>query len=256
MIMEPNLGSANSPAFDARDQVRGETLSEAAETPAATPEAAAIGFAEGVKLEENRPTLKRLGRTFSISSLSLKRENGAPLISLPHPHLDPDAHEVARAEAASWAQMTPLIAATLGPLAVLLGIPTLTQPWQGLLLDPPALPNGLSNYTTLPSPTINTVLASFTFVSEVFGNAFLILRFSNYHTKITTWLSFGFWLAKLAFGLASYIQFGITNPETEDTIYLQGYWVSPIHSSVSHKVRSAFAAWQSPSSSSYSLYLT
>ena len=256
MIMEPAPGSANSPDFETRDQVRGETLSEAADIPAATPEAAGISFAESVKLEENLPTLKRLGRTFSISSISLKRENGAPLISLPHPHLDPDAHELARAEAASWAQMTPLIAATLGPLAVLLGIPTLTQPWQGLLLDPPLLPNGLSNYTTLPSPTVNTVLASCTFVSEVLGNAFLILRFSNYHTKLTTWLSFGFWMAKIVFGLANYIQFGITNPETEVTIYLQGYWVSTIHSSVSHQVRSAFAAWQSPSSLSYSFCLT
>jgi len=252
--MEPNPDSVNSPESDNRDEVSGGNQSGAAGVSDGTP--ASVAFAENVKLEENLPTLKRLGRTLSISSISLTRANGAPLISLPHPHFDPDAHELARAEAASWAQMTPLIAATLGPLAVLLGIPTLTQPWHGLLLDPPVLPNGLSNYTPLPYSTVNTVLASFTLVSEVLGNAFLILRFSNYHTKITTWLSFGFWLAKLVFGLANYIQFGITNPQTEDTVYLQGYWVSIHAFNASHHFRSVSAAWQSPSSSFYSLCLT
>src|SRR6266496_6187813 len=46
-----------------------------------------------------------------------------------------EAAEAARAEAASWAQMTPLLAATFGPLSVLLGIPTLTQRWHGTVLD-------------------------------------------------------------------------------------------------------------------------
>src|SRR5271156_6139496 len=66
-----------------------------------------------------------------------------------------EAAELARAEAASWAQMTPLLAATLGPLSVLLGIPTLTQRWHGYVLDPPLLPNGLSNFVELPDPALN-----------------------------------------------------------------------------------------------------
>jgi hypothetical protein len=178
------------------------------------------------KLEENFPTLRQVGRSLSIASL----QTAAQHIHLPHPHLNPEAHDLARAEAASWAQMTPLVAATLGPLSVLLGIPTLTQPWEGVVLNPPLLASGASNYTALPFPTVNIILGAFSFACEVLGNAFLILRFSNYHTKVTTWLSFGFWIAKMVFALVNYIQFGVTHPETVDTIYLQGFWVQCIAS--------------------------
>lgn len=68
------------------------------------------------------------------------------------PHRSTHAPAIAPAEAASWAQQTPLIAATLGPLAGLLGIPSLTQPWYGQLLDQPVQPMGASNFTPLPDP--------------------------------------------------------------------------------------------------------
>jgi hypothetical protein len=139
-----------------------------------------------------------------------------------------EAVEAARAEAASWAQMTPLLAATFGPLAVLLGIPTLTQRWHGVVLDPPLLPNGASNFVELPDPPLNVVLAGVSLFCEVMGNAFLILRFSNFHTKITTWVSYAFWIAKIVLGVWNYVQFGITHPETGNIIYLQGFWV-PFH---------------------------
>jgi hypothetical protein len=142
------------------------------------------------------------------------------------PHVSSEAVELARAEAASWAQMTPLIAATFGPLSVLLGIPTLTQRWHGRVLDPPTLPNGLSNFEELPDPTINVILAGISLFCEAMGNGLLILRFSNVHTKITTWVSYAFWWAKILLGIVNYIQFGITHPETSDIIYLQGFWVS------------------------------
>src|SRR5208282_2269635 len=106
--------------------------------------------------------------------------------------LTSEAAEAARAEAASWAQMTPLLAATFGPLAVLLGIPTLTQRWHGAVLDPPLLPNGASNVVELPDPRLNLVLAGICLFCEVMGNALLILRFSNFHTKFTTWVSYAF----------------------------------------------------------------
>jgi len=136
-----------------------------------------------------------------------------------------EAAELARAEAASWAQMTPLMAATLGPLSCLLGIPTLTQRWHGIVLDPPLNPNGTSNFQELPDPALNLVLAGIALFCEVTGNALLILRFSNYHTKVTTWLSYIFWIMKIIFGVANYIEFGIVHPETTDIIYLQGFWV-------------------------------
>lgn len=181
-------------------------------------------------------------------------------IHLPHPHVDwrhhhhekwtgkelprreSAAHAMARAEAASWAQMTPLIAATLGPLAVLLGIASLTQRWHGLALDPPVLPSGYENFVELPDPTINIILGVFTLVCEVLGNFLLVLRFSNFHTRITTWASYLFWIAKVIFGLANYIQFGITNPETGEVIYLQGYWVLPFIDVLI--ARRVFAVWQ------------
>jgi len=137
-----------------------------------------------------------------------------------------EAAELARAEAASWAQMSPLMAATLGPLSVMLGIPTLTQPWRGQLLNPSVLPDGSSNFTALPDPALNLALAGVTLFCEAAGNGLLILRFSNFHTKITTWVSYAFWWLKIILGLANYIQFGINYPETDDIIYLQGFWVS------------------------------
>ena len=140
---------------------------------------------------------------------------------------NPEALENARAEAASWAQMTPLMAATLGPLAVLLGIPTLTQPWRGRILDPPMLESGASNYVALSDPTLNLVLAGASLFCEVAGNGLLVLRFSNFHTKITTWVSYAFWIAKIALGVANYISFGIEFPQSTDIIYLEGFWVFP-----------------------------
>src|SRR5277367_2005954 len=107
--------------------------------------------------------------------------------SVTAPEITSEAAELARAEAASWAQMTPLLAATLGPMSVLLGIPSLTQPWHGYLLIPPVLSNGSSNFVELPDPPLNLVLAGVSLFCEVVGNALLILRFSNFHTKITTW---------------------------------------------------------------------
>jgi hypothetical protein len=133
--------------------------------------------------------------------------------------------ELARAEAASWAQMTPLLAATFGPLSVLLGIPTLTQRWHGVVLVPAILPGGRSNFIALPDPTLNLVLAGLTLFCEVMGNFLLILRFSNFHTRVTTWVSYAFWIMKIVFGLANYIEFGIVHPETNEIIYLQGFWV-------------------------------
>jgi hypothetical protein len=141
------------------------------------------------------------------------------------PHRSSIAHELARAEAASWAQMTPLIAATLGPLAVLLGIANLAQRWHGLVQDPPVLPGGYENFIELPDPRVNIILGAITLVCEVLGNLFLMLRFSNFHSRFMTWASYIFWIAKVIFALANCIQFGITHPETGAVIYLQGYWV-------------------------------
>jgi hypothetical protein len=144
------------------------------------------------------------------------------------PHRSTEAHALARAEAASWAQMTPLIAATLGPLAVLLGIPCLTQRWHGQLLDPSVMPNGSANFVELPDPPLNLALSGITLLCEVLGNFCLVLRFSNIHSKAMTWVSFFFWIAKIIIGIANYIQFGVTHRLAEDIIYLQGFWVSSL----------------------------
>jgi hypothetical protein len=148
--------------------------------------------------------------------------------SVTEPSITSEAAELARAEAASWAQMTPLMAATLGPMSVLLGIPSLTQRWHGYLLIPPVLANGASNFVELPDPPLNLALAGVSVLCEVIGNALLILRFSNFHTKITTWASYAFWIAKVILGIANYVQFGIAHPETDNIIYLQGFWVTPL----------------------------
>jgi len=140
------------------------------------------------------------------------------------PHRSSDAHAFARAEAASWAQMTPLIAATLGPLAVLLGIPSLTQKLHAQIIYDPT--DGTTTLIDLPYPHINLALSIVVTILEALGNFFLILRFSNFHSKLMTWLSYGFWCAKSVVGIANYIQFGLAHPETVDVVYLQGFWVS------------------------------
>jgi hypothetical protein len=166
-------------------------------------------------------------------------------IDRPDKHLRSDERERAREEASSWAQLSPLMAATLGPLAVLLGIPCLTQRWHGTVLDPPLLPNGWSNFEVLPDPPLNLVLAGITLFCEVMGNVFLVLRFSDFHAKVTTWMSYGFWILKIILGIANYIQFGIAHPQTEDIIYLEGYWV---FSRASINSRLVSPAWGSRSS--------
>ena len=88
------------------------------------------------------------------------------------------------------------------------------------------LPDGSLNYIELPDPALNIVLAAISLVFEVMGNVLLIMRFSNFHTRITTWLSFACWNLKIVFGLANYIQFGLTYPEVNGIVYLQGFWVS------------------------------
>ena len=139
------------------------------------------------------------------------------------PHRNSDAHAIARAEAASWAQMTPLIAATLGPLAVLLGIPSLTQKLHAQIIVDPS--DGSVSQVELRYPPLNLALSIVVTVLEVLGNFFLVLRFSNYHSKLMTWLSYIFWVAKSLVGIANYIQFGIVHPEAVDIVYLQGFWV-------------------------------
>jgi hypothetical protein len=137
-----------------------------------------------------------------------------------------EAHALARAEAASWAQMTPLIAATLGPLAILLGIPSLTQKLHAQIIYDPS--DGSVTLLDMPYPHLNLALSIVVTTLEVLGNLFLILRFSNFHSKLMTWLSYGFWCAKSVVGIANYIQFGLAHPETVDIVYLQGFWVSII----------------------------
>lgn len=165
------------------------------------------------KKDEDQPVYRTFGRGGAGRRASTKSQ------------ITSEAAELARAEAASWAQMAPLIAATLGPLSVMLGIPTLTQRWRGMVLDPPVLENGASNYQALPDPPLNLALAGVSLFCEIAGNALLVLRFSNFHTKITTYVSYAFWMAKIVLGLANYIQFGINYPETDDIIYLEGFWV-------------------------------
>ena len=162
------------------------------------------------------------------------------------PDRSTDAHALARAEAASWAQMTPLIAATFGPLAVLLGIPSLTQHWSGTLLNPAVLPTGESNYVALPDPQLNLALEIVVVICEFFGNVLLVMRFSNFHTKATTWGSYVCWWLKVIFGLANLIEFGVKNPQSTTVIYLQGYWVSRSKKNAMLNVSAAFVALLSP----------
>jgi hypothetical protein len=108
---------------------------------------------------------------------------------------------------------------------VLFGIPTLSQRWHGTLLNPPLLPNGDLNFAELPDPPFNLILAGVSLFCEIAGNGFLILRFSNIHTTTTTWLSYGFWIAKLVLCIANYVQFGMVHPQTVDIVYLEGFWV-------------------------------
>jgi len=185
---------------------------------------------KGLRIKWNPNTSER-GHGTNSKSIDNSRSYGhrwsrrGSSTGLPHKHLQSMEHERIREAASSWAQLSPLMAATFGPLAVLLGIPCLTQRWHGTVLDPPLLPNGWSNFEALPDPPLNITLSGVTLFCEIMGNAFLILRFSDFHVKVTTWLSYAFWSLKIIVGLGNYIQFGIAHPQTDDIIYLEGYWV-------------------------------
>jgi hypothetical protein len=94
-----------------------------------------------------------------------------------------------------------------------------------LWLDPS---DGSSTIVELPYPTLNLAISGVVMLCEVLGNLFLVMRFSNFHTKLMTWLSYIFWLSKSIIGIANYIQFGLAHPETEEIVYLQGFWVPSI----------------------------
>ncbi len=101
-----------------------------------------------------------------------------------------------------------------------------------MLLDPPENIDGTPNFQTLSDPTLNIILAGLCLFFEISGNICLILRFSNYHTKLTTWISFICWIIKLCIGIANYTEFGVLDPETSNIIYLEGFWVGVASMSV------------------------
>ncbi|BFZ56060.1 Potassium channel [Savitreella phatthalungensis] len=117
----------------------------------------------------------------------------------------------------TWSYLSPLIACILGPLAILMGIPALTQRWRGVVVDGVVL-------STLPDPTLNIALAAVTLAFEVFANCVLMLRFYNFHIQVTTRLSLLFWVAKVILALGNYIQFVIKYPQ-RNFIYLEGFWI-------------------------------
>ena len=174
---------------------------------------------------EEHPEKGRIKWDSSTNRGNAESKSGRRRSGLPHKHLHSQEHERLREEASSWAQLSPLMAATLGPLSILLSIPSLTQQWHGTVLVPPLLPNGWSNFEALPDPSLNIALSGVTLFCEVMGNFFLILRFSDFHVRVTTWLSYGFWILKIVFAVANYVQFGIAHPQTSTIIYLEGYWV-------------------------------
>ena len=137
----------------------------------------------------------------------------------------------------SWVHYTALVSAFLGPFAVLLSVPSLTQSckgfdiwltrsdWRGNYLEPKYLANGVQNFTPLPNEPLTVALASVAFVLAVVANFVLLLEFSNFHAKVTSYVSFACFLSTVSIALANIISFGLTYPQGGGVLYLEGFWV-------------------------------
>ncbi|PWN51899.1 voltage-gated potassium channel [Violaceomyces palustris] len=120
----------------------------------------------------------------------------------------------------SWFLYTaPLGAALVAPLATLLDIPALTQPWYSF------------NGQNLPDPPTSLILSAVGLGCNVLANALLILRFHPRAARFWEWttiFSTIFWISKTAIAVANLTVFGILTRNGDGYAYNNGFWCAVV----------------------------
>ncbi|GAO51244.1 hypothetical protein G7K_5352-t1 [Saitoella complicata NRRL Y-17804] len=123
----------------------------------------------------------------------------------------------------SLGQLAPVVGMLLGPMSILLAIPSLTQRWRARLIN--------GDEVFQPDPGINIVLSSISLFFDVMGNACLLVRFIRGRVSTKIWgmmikVCLICWSSKIIINIINYIIFSVRHPEVPgEIIYLQGYWV-------------------------------
>ncbi|CEL54017.1 Outward-rectifier potassium channel TOK1 OS=Saccharomyces cerevisiae (strain ATCC 204508 / S288c) GN=TOK1 PE=1 SV=1 [Rhizoctonia solani AG-1 IB] len=113
-----------------------------------------------------------------------------------------------------FASVSPLTAAVIAPLAVLLDIPALTEKWY------------TRNGQPQSDPRASLILSGLSLGFSLVANALLVIRFSLQGRKwmIATQMSVACWLVKVATGITNLVVFGALTRNQPQFSYAEGFW--------------------------------
>ncbi|KEP46386.1 ion channel protein [Rhizoctonia solani 123E] len=113
-----------------------------------------------------------------------------------------------------FASVSPLTAALIAPLAVLLDIPALTEKWYNRNGEPQ------------PDPRASLILSGLSLGFSLIANALLVVRFSLQGTgwKIATRISVACWFIKVVTGICNLVVFGALTRNQPQFSYAEGFW--------------------------------
>ncbi|KAF8688616.1 Voltage-gated potassium channel, partial [Rhizoctonia solani] len=113
-----------------------------------------------------------------------------------------------------FASISPLTAAVIAPLAVLLDIPALTEKWY------------TRNGQPQPDPRASLILSGLSLSFSLVANALLVIRFSleGRRWMIATQISVACWIAKVVVGITNLVVFGALTRNQPQFSYAEGFW--------------------------------
>ncbi|KDN36673.1 hypothetical protein RSAG8_10671, partial [Rhizoctonia solani AG-8 WAC10335] len=113
-----------------------------------------------------------------------------------------------------FASVSPLTAAVIAPLAVLLDIPALTEKWY------------TRNGEPRPDPRPSLILSGLSLGFSLIANALLVVRFSlqGRGWTIATRISVACWVIKVVTGICNLVVFGALTRNQPQFSYAEGFW--------------------------------
>ncbi|GAB1520464.1 hypothetical protein RhiTH_003540 [Rhizoctonia solani] len=113
-----------------------------------------------------------------------------------------------------FASISPLTAAVIAPLAVLLDIPALTEKWY------------TRNGQPQPDPRASLILSGLSLSFSLVANALLVIRFSleGRRWMIATQISVACWIVKVVVGITNLMVFGALTRNQPQFSYAEGFW--------------------------------
>ncbi|CAE6476460.1 unnamed protein product [Rhizoctonia solani] len=113
-----------------------------------------------------------------------------------------------------FASVSPLTAALIAPLAVLLDIPALTEKWY------------TRNGEPQPDPRASLILSGLSLGFSLIANALLVIRFSlqGRGWTVATRISVACWVVKVVTGISNLVVFGALTRNQPQFSYAEGFW--------------------------------